>query len=226
LISPSLKDRVIDATDWHVNAPETALYDYQNSFKGSIDGTGTHKFYKANVYRASDHDPALISLSYKPGDADAGVPLSLTKLNKLIKVPYQIPSSKDAEGKLVSIAKAKDVAIVSLSPVDKDKRLDLTQMVLPKVILTKDGQTMVTFEVFGAPSADYNVTVSLQRDGKPVAGSEQTFIAKVSSRDSLIAEIVEEETDNTGGDGKAGSAGFISLLSLFGLAAIRRRLRK
>lgn len=226
LISPSLKDRVIDATDWHVNAPETALYDYQNSFKGSIDGTGTHKFYKANVYRASDHDPALISLSYKPGDADAGVPLSLTKLNKLIKVPYQIPSSKDAEGKLVSIAKAKDVAIVSLSPVDKDKRLDLTQMVLPKVILTKDGQTMVTFEVFGAPSADYNVTVSLQRDGKPVAGSEQTFIAKVSSRDSLIAEIVEEEADNTGGDGKAGSAGFISLLSLFGLAAIRRRLRK
>lgn len=226
LISPSLKDRVIDATDWHVNAPETALYDYQNSFKGTIDGTGTHKFYKANVYRASDHDPALISLSYKPGDADAGVPLSLTKLNKLIKVPYQIPSAKDAEGKLVSIAKARDVATVSLSPVDDDKRLDLTQMVLPKVILTKDGQTMVTFEVFGAPSADYSVTVSLQRDGKPVAGSEQTFIAKVSSRDSLIAEIVEEDNDGTGGDGGAGSAGFISLLSLFGLAAMRRRLRK
>jgi MYXO-CTERM domain-containing protein len=70
------------------------------------------------------------------------------------------------------------------------------------------------------------VTVSLQRDGKPVAGSEQTFIAKVSSRDSLIAEIVEEDNDGTGGDGGAGSAGFISLLSLFGLAAMRRRLRK
>ena len=70
------------------------------------------------------------------------------------------------------------------------------------------------------------MTVSLQRDGKPGAGSEQAFIAKVSSRDSLIADIVEEEADNTGGNGKAGSAGFISLLSLFGLAAIRRRLHK
>ncbi|WP_445945238.1 ExeM/NucH family extracellular endonuclease [Shewanella sp.] len=226
LISPSLEARVIDATDWHVNAPETALYDYQNSFKGSIDGTGTHKFYKPNVYRASDHEPALISLSYKPGDADAGVPLSLTKLNKLIKVPYQVPSSKDAEGKLVSIAKKGDVAIVSMSPVDDEKRLDLTQMVLPNVILTKDGQTLVNFEVFGAPSADYSVTVSLQRDGKAVDGSEQTFLAKVSNRDSLIADIVKENSDGTGGDGGAGSAGFISLLSLFGLAAMRRRLRK
>ncbi|MGS0730655.1 GlyGly-CTERM sorting domain-containing protein, partial [Shewanella sp. 0m-11] len=75
-------------------------------------------------------------------------------------------------------------------------------------------------------SAIYNVSVSLQRDGKLVAGSEQSFLAKVSNRDSLIADIVEEESDNTGGDGSAGSTGFISLLSLFGLAAMRRRLRK
>ena len=64
------------------------------------------------------------------------------------------------------------------------------------------------------------------RDGKLVEGSKQTFRAKVSNRDALIADIVEEEIDHTGGDGSAGSTGFISLLSLFGLAAIRRRLRK
>ncbi|MCL1050250.1 ExeM/NucH family extracellular endonuclease [Shewanella abyssi] len=218
LISPSLKDRVIDATDWHVNAAETGLYDYQNRFKGTIDGTGTHKFYKEDIYRASDHDPALITLSYKPGDTDANVPLNLPKLRKLIKVPYQIPTGISAQ--------VGDVATVSMSPVDDEQRLDLTQMVLPNVVLSNDTTTLVNFEVFGAPSAIYNVTVSLERDGQLVEGSEQNFKAKVSSRDSLIADIVEEENDKTGGDGSAGSTGFISLLSLFGLAAMRRRLRK
>ncbi|RTR31601.1 ExeM/NucH family extracellular endonuclease [Shewanella atlantica] len=218
LISPSLKDRVIDATDWHVNAAETGLYDYQNRFKGNIDGTGTHKFYKGDIYRASDHDPALITLSYKPGDADANVPLNLPKLRKLIKVPYQIPTGISAQ--------VGDVATVSMSPEDDEQRLDLTQMVLPNVVISNDTTAMVNFEVFGAPSAIYNVTVSLQRDGQLVEGSQQKFVAKVSNRDTLIADIVEEEIDHTGGDGSAGSAGFISLLSLFGLAAMRRRLRK
>ncbi|MDB2386929.1 ExeM/NucH family extracellular endonuclease [Shewanella sp.] len=218
LISPSLEDRVIDATDWHVNAAETGLYDYQNRFKGSIDGTGTHKFYKEDVYRASDHDPALLTLSYKPGDADAGVPLTLTKLRKLIKVPYQIPT-----GVSVQVG---DVASVSMTPNDDEERLDLSQMVLPNVVMTNDTTNLVNFEVFGAPSAIYDITVSLKRNGQVVAGSEQTFQAKVANRDSLIADIIEEEADNTGGDGSAGSTGFISLLSLFGLAAIRRRLRK
>ncbi|MGS0693133.1 ExeM/NucH family extracellular endonuclease [Shewanella sp. 0m-4] len=218
LISPSLKDRVIDATDWHVNAAETGLYDYQNRFKGTIDGTGTHKFYKEDIYRASDHDPALITLSYKPGDTDPNVPLNLPKLRKLIKVPYQIPAGISTQ--------VGDVATVSMSPDDDEQRLDLSQMVLPNVVLSNDTTALVNFEVFGAPSAIYNVSVSLQRDGKLVAGSEQSFLAKVSNRDSLIADIVEEESDNTGGDGSAGSTGFISLLSLFGLAAMRRRLRK
>ncbi|TVP09419.1 ExeM/NucH family extracellular endonuclease [Shewanella sp. KCT] len=218
LISPSLKDRVIDATDWHVNAAETSLYDYQNAFKGSIDGTGTHKFYKPNIYRASDHDPALITLSYKPGDADADVPLYLPKLRKLIKVPYQIPADVSVQ--------VGDVAVISMSPRDDEQRLDLTQMVLPNVVISNDETALVNFEVFGAPSAHYDVSVSLLRNDKLVEGSKKTFRAKVSNRDALIADIVEEETDHTGGNGKAGSTGFISLLSLFGLAAIRRRLRK
>ncbi|MCL1078741.1 ExeM/NucH family extracellular endonuclease [Parashewanella spongiae] len=218
LVSPSLKDRVIDATDWHVNAAETGLYDYQNSFKGTIDGTGAHKFYRPDIYRASDHDPALLTLSYKPGDTDKDVPLYLPKLRKLLTVPYQIPAGISAQ--------VGDVATVSMSPENDEERLDLTQMVLPNVVISNDTTALVNFEVFGAPSAIYDVTVSLQRDGKLVEGSEQTFQAKVSNRDSLIPDIIEEEVDHTGGNGKAGSAGFISLLSLFGLAAVRRRLRK
>ncbi|MGB0895072.1 MAG: ExeM/NucH family extracellular endonuclease [Parashewanella sp.] len=235
LVSPSLKDRVIDATDWHVNAAETGLYDYQTRFKGPKNiatdiGTLSHKFYKNDIYRASDHDPALISLSYKPGDADKDVPLKLPKLRKLARVPYQIPTTT-VEGKQKSIAKDGDVAVITMKPADDKQRLDLTQMVLPNVVIsedetTKETPTLVNFEVFGAPSAIYDVTVSIKRDGKVLEGSTQSFQANVSSRDSLIADIVKEESDHTGGNGKAGSAGFIGLLSLFGLAAMRRRLQK
>ncbi|WP_428617679.1 GlyGly-CTERM sorting domain-containing protein, partial [Shewanella sp.] len=169
------------------------------------------------IYRASDHDPALITLSYKPGDADANVPLNLPKLRKLIKVPYQLPAD---------IVQVGDVATISMTPADDEQRLDLTQMVLPNVVIANEETALVNFEVFGAPSAIYKVTVSLLRDGELVAGSKQEFRAKVSNRDALIADIVEEEVDHTGGNGKAGSTGFISLLSLFGLAVMRRRLRK
>ncbi|WP_133405711.1 ExeM/NucH family extracellular endonuclease [Parashewanella tropica] len=223
LVSPSLKDRVIDATDWHVNAAETGLYDYQTRFKGKTDiatdiGTLSHKFYKNDIYRASDHDPALISLRYKPGDADKDVALKLPKLRKLIRVPYQIPAGVKTE--------KGDVAVISMKPEDDEQRLDLSQMVLPNVVISKDNTALINFEVFGAPSATFNVTVSIKRNGKILEGSKQSFKADVSSRDSLIADIIKEKPDHTGGNGKAGSAGFISLLSLFGLAALRRRLRK
>ncbi|SDJ49854.1 hypothetical protein SAMN04488540_1093 [Ferrimonas sediminum] len=212
LISPSLEDRVVDATDWHINAAEASLYDYKNEYKGTITG-GEHKFYNADIYRSSDHDPALITLSYKPGEADPGHALVLPKLRKLIKVPYQVPADAGAlEG---------DVATIKLSPTDDEANLDLSQMVEPNVVLTEDGQTMVTFEVFGAPSAYYHATVSLKRNGEVVAGSSKSFEIEVSSRDSLVADIVEEKSDGSGG-----STGFISMLSLFGLAALRRRIRK
>ncbi|TKB48125.1 ExeM/NucH family extracellular endonuclease [Ferrimonas sediminicola] len=213
LISPTLEDRVIDATDWHINAAESNLYDYKNQYKGTIDGSGAHKFYKNDIYRSSDHDPALITLSYMPGEADPGHALVLPKLRKLAKVPYQVPV---AAGALKG-----DVATIKLNPDDDEANLDLRQMVEPNVVLTEDGQALVTFEVFGAPSARYNATVALERDGKVVAGSSKTLKIDITSRDSLVADIVEEEADGSGG-----STGFISMLSLFGLAALRRRFRK
>ncbi|NKF50347.1 ExeM/NucH family extracellular endonuclease [Shewanella sp. WXL01] len=208
LITPSLESRVIDATDWHINAAESNLYDYNDEYKPE-----GHNFYAADHFRSSDHDPALVTLSYLPGEADSGHALHLTLLNKLMKVPYQVPASAGAlKG---------DIAKVKLTPSDDKAQLDLSQLVEPNVVLTEDGQAMVTFEVFGAPAAHYTAKVYLERDGAMVAGSEQSLSIQVAKRDSLVAEIKEEQHDNTGG-----STGFFSLLSLLGLAALRRRNRK
>jgi hypothetical protein len=64
LISPSLKTHVIDATDWHINAAESSLFDYNNKHKGDLP-----KY--RDQYRASDHDPAVLEL--KMGGSISGV---------------------------------------------------------------------------------------------------------------------------------------------------------
>ncbi|GLS82587.1 ExeM/NucH family extracellular endonuclease [Paraferrimonas haliotis] len=209
LISPSLEGRVIDAADWHINAAESNLYDYNQEYKDAQDGV-EHKFFRPDLFRSSDHDPALLTLSYLPGEADADRPMYLTKLNKLLKVPYQIPAGVETL--------TGDVATVKLTQKHDDEQLDLGQLVEPDVVLRRDGVELVNFEVFGAPSAHYYATFQLLRNDEVVPGSEVTVEVQIANRDSLVAQIKREDKDYTGG-----TTGLLSLLSLLGLALLRRR---
>ncbi|WP_394165876.1 ExeM/NucH family extracellular endonuclease [Photobacterium piscicola] len=59
LLSPDLTSKVIDATDWNINAGETTLLEYAN--KNNCVGKTCSPRYE-DIYRASDHDPAVIDL--------------------------------------------------------------------------------------------------------------------------------------------------------------------
>lgn len=61
LLSPSLAPRVVDAAEWHINADEAPLYDYNLEF-----GRDKTLFDPANPYRASDHDPLIIGFDISP----------------------------------------------------------------------------------------------------------------------------------------------------------------
>jgi hypothetical protein len=60
LASPALADEVTGATDWHINADEPIVLDYNVEFKssGQVDS-----FYDPGPYRSSDHDPVVVGLS-------------------------------------------------------------------------------------------------------------------------------------------------------------------
>ncbi|MFA0439395.1 nuclease [Vibrio sp. 10N.286.49.C2] len=60
LISPSLSGKVVDATEWHINAGESTLFDYNDEYKGDLPKYLDH-------YRSSDHDPAVIDLNINGG---------------------------------------------------------------------------------------------------------------------------------------------------------------
>ncbi|MEZ9230162.1 ExeM/NucH family extracellular endonuclease [Vibrio amylolyticus] len=55
LISESLADKVVDATDWHINGGESTLFDYNDEYKGDLPKYQDH-------FRSSDHDPAVLEL--------------------------------------------------------------------------------------------------------------------------------------------------------------------
>ncbi|MEW6094876.1 MAG: ExeM/NucH family extracellular endonuclease [Chloroflexota bacterium] len=59
LASPGLVGEITGVTDWHINADEPDLIDYDMSFKQPAQDA----LYASDVYRSSDHDPIIIGLS-------------------------------------------------------------------------------------------------------------------------------------------------------------------
>jgi len=60
LATPSLAPKVTGTADWHINADEPIVLDYNTEFKtpGQISS-----FYDPGPYRSSDHDPVLVGIS-------------------------------------------------------------------------------------------------------------------------------------------------------------------
>jgi predicted extracellular nuclease len=61
MASPGLAGKVIDAAEWHINADEARLHDYNLEF-----GRDPALFDPATPYRASDHDPLIIGIGSLP----------------------------------------------------------------------------------------------------------------------------------------------------------------
>jgi predicted extracellular nuclease len=59
MASPGLAAKVVDAAEWHINADEARLNDYNLEF-----GRDSALFDPANPYRASDHDPLIIGIDF------------------------------------------------------------------------------------------------------------------------------------------------------------------
>lgn len=59
LANDILIDSVIDTTEWHINADEPIVLDYNLNFKSAAQ---IDSWYAPDAYRMSDHDPVIVSL--------------------------------------------------------------------------------------------------------------------------------------------------------------------
>jgi len=73
LASNDLARQVVDTTVWHINADEPRIFDYNTEFKSPEQ---LSNYFAESAYRASDHDPVIVSLNLSSsielvGDFDA-----------------------------------------------------------------------------------------------------------------------------------------------------------
>ncbi len=75
LANAGMASQVTDVTDWHINADEPDLIDYDMTFKLAAQDA----LYEPNAYRASDHDAVIVGLNLTnlPPTANAGGPYSV-----------------------------------------------------------------------------------------------------------------------------------------------------
>ena len=59
----SLSGKVTDAVEWHINADEPSVIDYNLEYKQPACATCGPDYYTATAYRSSDHDPMVMALS-------------------------------------------------------------------------------------------------------------------------------------------------------------------
>ncbi|MFC3034527.1 ExeM/NucH family extracellular endonuclease [Pseudoalteromonas fenneropenaei] len=63
LASTSMMEKVVAATDWHINADEPVALDYNVEYKSDALQAS---LYAEHAYRASDHDPVIVALNTQP----------------------------------------------------------------------------------------------------------------------------------------------------------------
>jgi uncharacterized protein len=74
LATPSLSAQVAGAVEWHNNADEPTVLDYNLD-----DEPKASDLYVKNAFRASDHDPVVISLNLAPTFVDATASFAVTR---------------------------------------------------------------------------------------------------------------------------------------------------
>jgi predicted extracellular nuclease len=72
LASGSLKSRIVDSIDWNINSSETNLFEYPSKYTGDLPKYD-------DVYRSSDHDPAIVILSFSSSEEPVITPEEPTK---------------------------------------------------------------------------------------------------------------------------------------------------
>jgi hypothetical protein len=58
LASSAILEQVLGASEWHINADEPDLVDYDTTFKSATQDT----FFEENHFRSADHDPLVVTL--------------------------------------------------------------------------------------------------------------------------------------------------------------------
>jgi predicted extracellular nuclease len=98
LASPTLAAQVTGTAEWHVNADEPTVLDYNTEFKTANQ---VNTFYDTSAYRSSDHDPLLVGIQLLDYDfAGFFAPVNNPPVVNTVKAGQSIPVKFSLSGDL------------------------------------------------------------------------------------------------------------------------------
>src|SRR5690606_3827909 len=145
------------ATEWHVNADEPDLLDYDTSFKSDYQDT---LFDPTTPYRSSDHDAALVGLSLRssPVHLVAPLPIILWPANGQLRDIDVVA--------LVGHRLASDVRVLGAESSEADSGLGRRDR--PGDVVIVDGDLELRAETFSRWGRTYTISTAVHHGGQTV----------------------------------------------------------
>lgn len=151
LASASLSPQVAGAAEWHNNADEPTVIDYNLESK-------PQDLYTAQPYRASDHDPVVISLNLQPKYVDLAGSIKLTQYSTTLN---------RATGKYVSSVSVSNTSGAALTGPFQLKLNSLTAgVILDNASGIDGGAPYVTVDTTLAPGAALSIPLTFSNPAK------------------------------------------------------------
>jgi len=103
LANPSLFNLITGVSEWHINADEPVVLDYNSDFDGNGSAGNTQQksaaqlasYYNPGAFRTSDHDPLLIGFNPLPGDLNDDGAVDESDLSIVVKAIGRPPNTVD-----------------------------------------------------------------------------------------------------------------------------------
>ncbi len=153
LSNPSMTPQVTGATEWHVNADEPDIVDYDTGFKSDAQDAF---FDPTTPYRSSDHDAAIVGLSLDSG-FDATVTASPSSLWP--------PNHRLRSIQLLTSAPSVSATVTSATSSEADSGLGDDDV--PNDIVITDGELQLRAERYAKEGRTYTVSAEVT-DGSQV----------------------------------------------------------
>jgi uncharacterized protein len=112
LANSTIVQQVLGAAEWHINADEPDLVDYDTSFKSTVqDG-----FFEPNQFRSADHDPLVVTLC---ADLTACATDRLENVAIILEFLLDTAETKKAEDKIEDVLAKVEDALEKLEDSDR-----------------------------------------------------------------------------------------------------------
>jgi uncharacterized protein len=193
LASSSIVSQVLGATEWHINADEPDLVDYDTTFKSPTQDT----FFEPNQFRSSDHDPLVVTLCADlAGCAADEIEAVAAAVDALIAAN---PGTRLAT-RLQTVARHLDAALAELGETPPDRHGAIV-----KVQIAADGLEKLVAQGLLAPATGNALADQLAGAARLLAVQA---IEEAKATGGRLSKIAQAEQELASGDAKRAAGAY------------------